>query len=354
MKILEGGLVHMLLAQLLALNQSSNAELYRQAVGLGIIKEGELALKSFHYHVRNLGLRQESVSHVKRAGVRNGKLPPSLASCRLFSSPRLSFSVRLIPFAYDSEVGAGASVVYGALGVVQELCSGMLRAKVLGSGAASPNDLCGLELAALAEFVGAAISLPKLKIEAIHFPNVRYHSSPKAGPEGLIAAWLGYAQPLNRAVRLQQEFSKFRKACLDAADWGGDAHRLRLQLDAFHMDFPDQTESAMLNLSRPRGKPWQLRTVTKEINARVDRWNLGLRTDEDGPLADELSPVLRIWIARQCFRRVSMFNEERQRDALRGLCKSIMYRKRLHAAALARIQDFGIEHLDRNDYPIYR
>lgn len=120
------------------------------------------------------------------------------------------------------------------------------------------------------------------------------------------------------------------------------------------MDFPDQAESTMLNLSRPRGKSWQLRTVTKEVNARVDRWNLGLQTDEDEPLIDELSPVLRIWIARQCFNRVSMVNEERQRDALYALCKSIMYRKRLDPVALAHIQDLGIEHLERNDYPIYR
>jgi len=353
-KIAESGLMHTLLAQLLALTQSSNTELYRQAVGLGIIKEGGLALKSFHYHVRNLGLRQESASHVKRAGVGDGKRPPSLAPCRLFSSPRLSFSVRLIPFTYESEAGAGEPVMYGALGVVQELCSGMLRVKVLGSGCTSPNDLCGLELAPLAEFVGSAISLPKLKIEAVHFPTTRYQSSFKAVPEGLIAAWLGYAQPVKRAAGLQQEFAKLCKACLDGANWGGDAHRLRPQVDAFQLDFPNQAESAMLNLSRPRGKPWQLRTVTKEINARVDRWNLGLRTDEDGPLRDELSPVLRIWIARQCFKRVSMFNEDRQRDALLGLCKSIMYRKRLDPVVLARIQDLGVEHLDRNNYPIYR
>lgn len=346
--------MHVLLAQLLALNQSSNAELYRLAVGLGIIKEGALALKSFHYHVRNLGLRQETASHLKRAGVVDERRPPSLAACRLFSSPRLSFSVRLLPFSYESEAGTDKSVVYGALGVVQELCSGMLRVEVLSSGCTSPNDLCGLELASLAEFVASAISLPKLKIEAVHFPNMRYQSSLKGDPEGLIAAWLGYAQPLKRVAGLQQEFSKFCKACLDATKGGGDGHRLRPKVDVFRMDFPDQAESTMLNLSRPRGKSWQLRTVTKEVNARVDRWNLGLQTDEDGPLIDELSPVLRIWIARQCFNRVSMVNEERQRDALYALCKSIMYRKRRDPVALARIQDLGIEHLERNDYPIYR
>jgi len=183
---------------------------------------------------------------------------------------------------------------------------------------------------------------------------VAIQSSLKAGPEGLIAAWLGYAQPLKRVAGLQQEFLKFCKACLDAAKWGGDAHRLRPQVDAFRMDFPDQAESAMLNLSRPRGKSWQLRTVTKEVNARVDRWNLGLQNGEDGPPVDELSPLLRIWIARQCFNRVSMVNEERQLDALHALCKSMMYRKRLDPVALARIHDLGVEHLDRNDYPIYR
>lgn len=354
MKIEKNGLVHVLLTQLWALTQSSNAELYNQAVGLGIVKEGELALKSFHYHVHKLGLRGDNASHLKRAGVTDEKRPPSLAACRLFSIPRLSFSVRLVPFSYESEVGVDESVAYGVLGIVQELCSGMLRVKVLNSGCASRDDLCSLEPASVAEFVASAISLPRLKIAAVYFPKMCFLSSPRKEPSGLIATWLGYAQPLSQAAVLQQEFLKFSDACLSAANWRGDAHRLRPERDVFHMDFPTQTKSVTLNLTRPRGKPWRLRTVTKEINARVDRWNVGLRTDQEGLLLDKLNPALRIWIARQCFNRVSLVDEDRQRANLGALCKSVMYRKRLEPGEIGRIQDFGFDHLYRNSYSIYR
>jgi hypothetical protein len=110
----------------------------------------------------------------------------------------------------------------------------------------------------------------------------------------------------------------------------------------FRMEFPSQAKAATLDLTRPRGKPSRLRTVTKEVNARVDRWNIGLGTDQEGLLRNELNPALRIWIARQCFNRVSMVDEERQRATLCALCKSIMYRKRLEPGEIARIQDFGV------------
>jgi len=225
---------------------------------------------------------------------------------------------------------------------------------MLSSGYASRKDLRDLEPESVVGFVAAAISLPRLKIGAIHFPQIRYQSSSKAEPEGLIAAWLGYAQPLKQAARLQKEFLNVCKDFLNAAKWGGEAYKLCPAIDACQMDFPDQAESAILDLTNQPNKSLQLRDLKKEVGARVDQWNLGLRTDEEGLLSEALSPVLRLWIARQCFNRVWVADEGRQRAALNVLCKAITYQKRLAPATIAQIQDFGIDHLSHNNYPIYR
>ncbi|MFS0756511.1 hypothetical protein ABC383_17690 [Noviherbaspirillum sp. 1P10PC] len=347
LRIEKNSLVHLSIVQLLALTTSSNAELYKLTTGLGIIKEGQLELKSFHYHVRKLDLRKDNLDHLKRKNMPSGDRPPSLAGCRLFSSPRLTFSVRLIPFAYESEPEEEERISFGVLGVVQELCSGMLRAEVLCSGYASHEDLYDLKAKHVAAFVASAISLPKLKIASIHFPKLRFQPHGKVGPRGLIAGWLGYEQNPGRERELQREFSEFCEICIKATRWEGEAYRLQPEVNAFCLDFPEQSKSDILDLTRPCGKPWRLRTVAKELNQRIDRWNVGLR-------AGEINPVLRIWIARQCFNRVWTVDEQRQKAALLSLCKSVLYRKRSDPSDLEQLQNFGMEHLSCNRYAIYR
>jgi hypothetical protein len=347
LKIEQNSLVHLLLMQLLDLTAASNAQLYNQAAGLGIIEEEQLELKSFHYHVRKLDLRSDKPGHLKRKDLVTNDRPLSLAGCRLFSSPRLSFSVRLIPFVYEAQPDDGELVSYGVLGLVSELCSGMLRAEILCSGYGSLDALHKMKRERVVAFVASAISLPLLKISSVHFPKLRFGIQQKAEHCGLIAGWLGYEQAKSQEVELQHDFSKFSAACIKATKWDGEAYKLRPEAAAFACDFPQQLQSGMLDFTRVCGKAWRLRRVAKEVNRRVDRWNVGFK--EHG-----LNPLLRLWIARQCYSRVWAVDEQRQRTALLSLCRSILYRKRSDPDGIAKLQDFGIKHLLDSNYSIYR
>lgn len=346
MKIEENSCRHMLLKQLLAVSACSDAQLYKQACGLSVLSDEELHAKSFHYHVRKLKMRDNELSHMKRSGMTAEDRQLSLAGCRLFYSARLNYSVRLVPFIYHPHSTEPSKVAYGVLGVVQELCSRLLQAEILVAGMGLRSDLCILDRAQVTKFVATAISLPRLKIASVHFPAVRYRENIGNAPRGLVPAWLGYSQETKRRPMLESDFGDFSDRCISEANWAGQAHKLKPKNDIFQADFPMMSESDTLDLRDPCGKPWRLRTIAREINKRVDQWNSEISDDR-------LNPILRIWIARQCYDPIYRLHGDDQKNALASFCRSVLYQKNLEPENFERMQECGISYIN-DKYPNYR
>lgn len=342
--------------QLLELSCCSNAKLHSAGVKLGLIDANEVKKDSFHFHVDKQGWRQQVVTHYKRLKLGDGSAP-DLSGCRLGSSARVQFSMRLIPISFfmrepkERDSGpvpdAKQIPVFGVLGVVQELCSGLLRAELLLQDCATQTGIYALPEDRLIDFVARSISLPALKCAAIHFPKIKFDSDvtrPKAA--GLIGAWLGVPQPGGAETTLEGAFKKFSEKVIKKARWGSASHKIRPEASLFQMDFPPQQESTMLDLKKPCGKGWAIHTLTRQLRERLDHHNTVIDAD-----AGDLSPALRLWIARLCYYPADRDDEAKQRDALEAMIRSICYRTRISSREIVSLQDVGIRHLSVNTYP---
>jgi|GEM_PF-2690239 len=344
------------IGQLFNLGCCSNGRLYAVGTKLGLIDPSVVKKDSFHYHVDKQNWRQEIVRHEERGGSRKGLLP-GLAGCRLGSSPRLQFSVRLVPISFYIREARESAVqavphyvhvkVYGVLGLVQELCSGLLRAELLLDDAPERNDIYQLPEVNLIDFVARSISLAGLKCAAVHFPKVSFTDHARqAGVNGLIGGWLGVKQPENTAAALNMQFEHLAEKIIEAARWGAAAHKIRPEASAFKMDFPMQQENALLDLTRPCGKGWAKDTLTRQLRERLDRFNTAIDVD-----ATKLSPALRLWIAKLCYYPNDRDNEPEQRAALEQMVRAVSYRKRIPPEEIELLKKAGIDHLHVNTYP---
>jgi hypothetical protein len=290
--------VHVALGELLALTCSSNAKLYEQATALGMLNAADIRADGFHYHVQKLDLRQD-LSYAKRNSHKAGQWRLKLADCRLLSSARLNFSVRLVPIAYQATAQPIGTLEYGLLAVAQELCSGLMRFEVVRAGFTSRDDLCEINPIELLPFVIETITFPRLKLATLHFPKIPYSSSSDVKKLGLVAGWLGYVQPVDYQDTLNDEISKFAEACRCNGNWGGLSHILQPSEkdDWFFADFPSMKSGQVLNLSIPCGKSWRLRTVTNELRKRVDQWNFSTQRTTS-------PPALNIWNAKNVFYKI--------------------------------------------------
>ena len=310
------------LSELLALTCSSNARLYEQATGLGIFSADDIRSDSFHYHVKELQLRElggMGLSHAKRAQPAGARF--SLANCRMRSEPRLVFSVRLVPFSYRAD-GVGTNSEYGVLALVQELCSGFMRAEILETGCATRQDLCALTVDKVAEMVARTISIPKLKISALHFPTIPYSTSVRPShTSGLIGAMLGYRQQASAREKIEEELQALEAMCKQC-DWAGKAHLLRPQdgTDWCFADFPKMEEARTLALDRPYGRAWRLHTVAREINQRVDRWNC--TSPGEAP-----APLIKLWLAKIKYHKTTFNTEDDANRSLARLLKEAAHRR---------------------------
>jgi hypothetical protein len=218
--------------QLVELSCCSNGNLYLMGIKLGLINPRAVKRESFHYHVKKQGWRAQVASHYKNASSDRSKLP-DLSGCRLCSSARLQFSVRLIPVVFVAREAkvvrhgveevkdkAGASE-YGVLGVMQELCSGLLQAELLLTGAHEKADIHGLSLdeKVLVNFVAKSIKIPRLKCTVIHFPSISFAPSvgSDAEPKGLIGGWLGGIQSEGTELDVDASFRQFAKNVVEKA-----------------------------------------------------------------------------------------------------------------------------------------
>lgn len=342
--------------QLLELSCYSNGKLYSAGVKLGLIDPVAVRRDSFHYHVDKQQWRQQVASHYKRAQL-GSDAAPALSGCRLGSSARVQFSVRLVPASfYIRQAGVSADgpipdvkqvLGYGVLGLVQELCSGLLRAELLLADAPTKSDIYALSEDVLADFVARSISLPALKCAAIHFPRIVLgRGTVQLKSAGLVDAWLGVPQPAGAEAALESQFRLFSERVIKKANWGAAGHKIRPDASMFRMDFPPQQESVLLDLTKPCGKGWATHTLTRQLRERLDRYNTAVNAE-----GDELCPVLKLWIARLCYFPSDRDDELRQRDALEAMIRSISYRARISTAEIGVIQDFGIKHLSENTYP---
>lgn len=342
--------------QLLELGCCSNGKLYSAGVKLGLIDPSAVKKDSFHYHVDKQNWRQQISSHYKR-GHSCVDSPPNLTGCRLGSSPRLQFSVRLVPVSfYIREDRASASrpvpdaeqvKAYGVLGLVQELCSGLLRAELLLNDAPEKNDIYALPDAALIDFVARSISLPGLKCAAVHFPKIVFSAlASQVGGRGLTAAWSGAVQPEGTEAKLETQFELMAERIIKAAKWGAAAHKIRPDAFAFRMDFPPQQDTVLLDLTRPCGKGWAKHTLTRQLRERLDRHNTMIAIEEG-----KLSPALRLWIARLCYYPAYRDDEQEQRAALARMIRSVCYRAHIPNKEIEILQEVGIDYLNANGHP---
>lgn len=340
------------LQQLLELSCCSNRKLYSSGVKLGLIDPKAVKQDSFHYHVSKQNWREQVESHYKRAQSGDSGAP-NLSACRLRSSARVQFSVRLVPVAFCSrEVrGSGSDLKharrFGVLGIVQELCSGLLRAELLLNDAETEADIYGLSEDVLADFVARSISLPKLKCAAIHFPrSVLHETGDTVKAPGLVGAWLGVPQQARLEAEIESQFRRFSEKVIKRAKWGGVGHKIRPDVSMFNMDFPPQRQSVWLDLTQPCGKGWVLHTLTRQLRERLDRYNTAVVAE-----GEELSPILELWIARLCYYPVDRDNEEAQKKLLKAMIESVSYRERRREKETQNILEFGIQHLNANTYP---
>ncbi len=342
--------------QLFELSCGSNGKLYSAGVKLGLIDPATVRRDSFHYHVTRQNWRLQIGSHYKREQL-SREVAPDLSKCRLGSSARVQFSVRLVPISFyirqlkasvDEPVPDSKQTLgFGILGLVQELCSGLLRAEVLLGDVTTRSDIYGLSEESLVEFVARSISLPGLKCSAIHFPAITFARSPgRAKATGLVSAWLGVPQPNSLEATLEERFKLFSECVINKAKWGAVGHKIRPDVSIFRMDFPPQHGSVLLDLTKPCGKGWAMHTLTRQLRERLDRYNTAVGTD-----GSELSPALRLWIARLCYFPADRDDEVRQRAALEATIRSVCYRKRISSTEIVNLQDVGISHLNANAYP---
>jgi len=348
--------------QLVELSCCSNGSLYSIGVKLGLIFPGDIKKESFHYHVNKQGWREQVASHYKNAGL-EGRGTPDLVGCRLFSSARLQFSVRLIPVAFvaqelkvakhgveELQVNAGAAE-FGVLGVVQELCSGLLQAELLLTGAASAADIYGMSLdeKVLVNFVAKAIKIPKLKCAAIHFPAIKFgpiSGKPKAG-KAVINGWLGKLQGEGTQLAVAAEFEQFAEKVIKKGRFGrSGGGKITPDLAHFKMDFPSQQDSAWLDLRKAGTQGWSVATFNTELRDRINRYNTAVNLD-----ADDLGPVLKLWIARLCYHKADQDDEGQQKGLLEEMLHSIYYKQNKLDATIESLQEVGIRHLQANVYP---
>lgn len=341
--------------QLLELACCSNGKLYSSGVKLGLIDPAAVKKDSFHYHVDKQGWRKQVSSHYKR-GRSSVDAPPDLTRCRLESSARVQFSVRLVPVSfYIREAGvvtdgpvpdAEQTRVYGVLGLVQELCSGLLRCELLLGDAPKSSDIYALTDAAVVDFVARSISLPGLKCAAVHFPQIGFSPSAPRVATGLVGAWLGVAQPEDAEAALDAQFKLLAEKVIKKAAWGAAGHKIRPDVSVFRMDFAPQQGTVLLDLTRPCGKGWAKHTLTRQLRERLDRFNTAIDADEG-----KLSPALRLWIARLCYYPADRDDEQEQRAALERMIRAVCYRARIQNKEIEILQNAGIDHLNANTYP---
>lgn len=346
------------LQQLVELSQCSNAKLYSTGVGLGLINPVDIKSESFHYHVDKRQWRENVTTHYKKDKQVGVAATPDLSGCRLGSSARIHFSVRLIPIALSTRVdkkstseagvmaGKASVRAYGVLGVVQELCSGLLRAEILLNDATERNDICALSEDVLVDFIARSISLPALKCAAIHFPSIKYEDLFKIQPSGLIGAWLGVTQSSASKIDIETAFQGLAEKIIKKGSWGPMSNKIRPDLSLFRMDFPSQQESNLLDLEKPCGTKWAANTLSRELNKRLNEYNLSV-----APGASLLSPTLKLWIARLCFYPSARDDEEKQKASLTRFIKAVCYGKGLESQKIKNLQNIGIAHLNANTYP---
>lgn len=192
-----------------------------------------------------------------------------------------------------------------------------------------------------------SISLPRLKCVAIHFPMITFgRSASRGSATGLVGAWLGVPQPDDLEATLEERFNLFSERVIKKAMWGALGHKIRPDVSMFRMDFPPQQESVLLDLTKPCGKGWATHTLTRQLRERLDRYNTAVDAE-----MRELSPVIKLWLARLCYFPSDRDDERRQRDLLEVMIRSISYRARISATEIRDVQDFGIKHLNENTYP---
>ena len=259
-----------------------------------------------------------------------------------------SFYIRQAGVSADGPIPDVKQVLgYGVLGLVQELCSGLLRAELLLVDASTKSDIYALSEDALVDFVARSISLPALKCAAIHFPRtVLGRGTVQLKSAGLVDAWLGVPQPAGAEAALESRFRLFSERVIKKANWGAAGHKIRPDASMFRMDFPPQQESVLLDLTKACGKGWATHTLTRQLRERLDRYNTGI--DAEG---DELSPVLKLWIAKLCYYPADRDDEGGQRAALISMIRATSYRARIPNFELAHLQDAGMRHLSQNTYP---
>jgi hypothetical protein len=317
--------------QLVELSCCSNGNLYSMGVKLGLINPVAVKRESFHYHVKKQSWRAQVASHYKNDISDRSRLP-DLSGCRLCSSARLQFSVRLIPVvlvareskivrhgAKEIQVKAGASE-YGVLGVVQELCSGLLQAELLLTGARKEADIYGLSLdeKVLVNFVAKSIRTPKLKCTVIHFPSITFAPGigSNAEAKGLIGGWLGGIQSEGTELDVDASFRQFAEKVTKKAQFGRlGGGRITPDVAQFKMDFPSQEKSTWLDLRKIEPKGWSVDVFNGELRERVNRYNTTINL-----LTGDLGPVLKLWIARLCYYPADRDNEKHQKDLLKKCC----------------------------------
>jgi len=352
--------IKIVMQQLIALSCCSIAKLYSMGLALELIDPSKIKKDSFYYYVKSQKWRKEATSHHKRKQIKDS-ITPDLSGCRLNSDARIQFSVRLIPISFyrreskqeiSSPDGKKISTkqfdhnpTYGVLGVAQELCSGLLRAELLMDDAPNKEDIYSLSESKLIDFVAKSITLPALKCAAVHFPKINLHDlfDPKAA--GLFAAWLGAPQPCDSKSALDVAFKDFYDKVLKKAIWGPISHKIKPDVSIFHMDFPQQQKSTLLDLTRPCGKGWAIHTLNRQLRERLDRHN----THVD-PNATDMNPTIKLWMARLCYaRRVGEISNEKtmalEAIKLEALMRKISYRERIPPSDIRCLQDVGIKHL---------
>jgi hypothetical protein len=345
------------LQQLVELSCCSNAELYSTGVRLGLIDQKEVKSQSFQNHVEKQQWRQQVTSRHKGKQIGVPAATPDLSGCRLGSSARIKFSVRLIPITINTRVDKkNTSVVgvqtgrkkdwaFGVLGVVQELCSGLIRAEILLNDAKEKNDIHALSQDKLVDFIAKSIALPALKCAAVHFPSVVYDDAIPLGAPGLICAWLGANQDSSTKASIDSEFESLVQKVIKKASWGPMSHKIKPVPSVFHMDFPPQQVTTLLDLQKPCGKSWAAPALARQLHKRLDDHNTNVAPD-----SSSISPVLKIWIARLCFSPSVRDDETKQLAALATLIKEVCYKKPITRREIAYLQDIGIRHLHAHSY----
>lgn len=389
-----------ILRHILELSDCSNHELANSARLLSLLPADSINADNIHYQIRtNLNIRPNCSTHTKRYS--NGKQRlVSLAGCRLFSSARVQFSVRLIPVKYYRTEDGKRGVYYGVLGVVQELCSRLIRAEMLGltvidvedeapggevktkpklasvpslKYAVKATDIYHLDEQSVIDFVARSITLPNLKIAAIYFPRMNMGPN-KQGAEtrppspkhvshfprmniepnkkeaeskspSLIPALLGQHQPKGGEKALNEQFVQFAEKVIKKTNWGVNPHKLRPKSDIFQLTMPPIQEGEFVDLLKPCGKVWQIHTLTREIKKRVDHHNTYYNAD-----TDYLSPIMKLWVANLCYYQSRSYNPIVQKKRLEVLTKKLIYQSKLAQSEMDGMLNFGMSHLLSHQY----